>query len=338
MKVLVDPHVVAVPPTYSPKHKVTSYLDSMQTWLDAASYPFVRVFHSSNCTNQLIEIDRFPFPQQLRTLLSTSGVTGYDANTVFAFTQRLFGVWEDIEDIIPVRTITGKLDVTPTFLLDRLPGYLSEAFLGCLGRLVLQRSLGDLALSDVYIGSTDHNGHGRGDLSIIVTISNVKVDLDYSVLSSKSTQIDGKLTILLTLEDILKSVEWDTIWQYPSWAIRKAYYSTLQGSDRQTYPLGSHTFGHKFITTIASLGLGTKSGRMKSIYETCALIACNFAPQMAGINPRRLQHSIRVGDGAKGMRANISMERAGYRIHYWKCPDGYVEFSCVNIHNDKAIY
>jgi hypothetical protein len=38
------------------------------------------------------------------------------------------------------------------------------------------------------------------------------------------------------------------------------------------------------------------------------------------------------------MRADISQKGAGFRLHYWRCPDRTIEVSCVNVHNDSTIY
>jgi hypothetical protein len=136
----------------------------------------------------------------------------------------------------------------------------------------------------------------------------------------------------------LKYIGWEILWEHPNLAILKAYYSAISFDDRGTYQLGSHRFGSRFLDTIRGLGLHSQAGRIKSIYETCALVVCSRAPELAGINPHRLRGNTRASDGAKGWRADISQKGPGYRLHYWQCRDGSIELSCVNVHRDMAIY
>ena len=338
MKVLVDPYVIAIPPIYSTKDKVLSYLNGIQSWLDTASYPFIMIFQSSDCTNYLIQTDKFPFRNNLNKLFISAGITEYDANTVFAFASRIFHSWKCIEDGLRVVRIHGKWTEIPSLLFDRLPQDLLQPFLLCLTKLWIQQSLSDNVQSDVYIGSVNHDCRIERNITISVNITNIEADNGDLLLVHELTQKVLNYSILFDEEDLLKSIEWDAVWQYPIWAIKKGYYTNIQPSERNTYILGAHKFGDYFLTTITDLGLQTQSGRIRSIYETCALIACGFASPVKGINPRRLQGCTRTADGAQGMRANISKAKAGYRLHYWQCPDGMIEFSRLNVHKNLSIY
>lgn len=342
MKILIDPYVIAIPPLHSPTHRVLSYVEGIEVWTGATSVPSVKVLYSPECISSLMESDQFPIVHKLAELFATAGITQYDAQTVSRLSMSLFDSWKDIEDILRISAITCQLTVTPTSFVDRMPCGVSRSFLHCLGRVVVQQSAGDMMLAELSIGSSADTDKTENKLVIQGIITHVEIGRSICtndlVLGHLPIKVKLELPILLEREHILRSIDWAVIWRYPRWAIEKAYYSALPLSDRATYALGNFDVRSRFLNTITDLGLHTQSGRIRSIYETCALVICGYASKVRGINPRPLRRGSRDTDGAKGMRADISQERAGYRLHYWKRRDGTIELSCVNVHNDATIY
>lgn len=338
MKVLIDPYVIAVPPLHSSRNRVLCYVEGVRTWLRATSYPFVKVLYPSKCTCRLIETDQFPFWHNIDKLLSATGIVEYDVQAVSRVTTRLFNSWEDVEKFLRAVAIVGQLTVIPRFFVNRLPQDVSEPFVDYLGRIVLQRSAGDPVLAELCIGSTTDIDNTATKLTIQGTITDVEIDETDLVLGQTPIKLISELPVLLDREDILSCIDWKVIWEYPRWAIEKAYYWVVSSDDRAMYRLGRYAIGCRFLETITDLGLHSQAGRIKSIYETCALVACDRASGISGIKPRPLQGVSARGDGAVPMRANISKRGPGYRLHYWRCRDGGIELSCVNVHNDMTIY
>lgn len=336
MKVLVDPYVVAVPPLNSTTDRIVSYINGIETWIDAAAHPFLGVLYDSECVNYLLDSDTFPFPQRLKQLFSSAGITGYDANTVFASATNIFRSWVDIRSIFRIATFTGHITVSPVAFVTRISKDLSDVFVDCLGKLIVQKDAGDPEFDNIHIGSADCVSSSK--MEIQGTITDILVDNNEITFPTVPIQIFSNLNVLLDFEDILRSAQWDIVCQYPTLAVEKAYYSVVQRDSRDIYRLGNYKVGANFLRTLTSLGFPTQRGRIRSTYETCALVICGRASELTGINPRRLKGRGRTTDGAKGMRADISQYKAGYRLHYWKCPDGSIELSCVNVHNDVTIY
>jgi hypothetical protein len=195
----------------------------------------------------------------------------------------------------------------------------------------------DQNLMDTKIG-TIRNGV---DIASSFSVRGVLADSDKVVFGITrpitSDQLDIEFNLLFEREDILDSLEWVELWSHANIAIEKGYYSSISATERKSFRLSPYKTGPKFIESIKNNGLHAVSGRVKSIYETCALVICGRAKELAGINPRPLRGAGRA-DGAKPMRADISQEGTGFRLHYWHCSDGTVELSCVNVHNDYKIY
>ena len=337
MKALIDPYVIVVPPLYSSADRVLSYAEGIETWVSATSYPFLKVFYPSRCVDWLIGNDRFPFWKNIVRLLADAGITQYDVQALVRLSTSVFDLWEDVEYVESNVAIDGELTVMPTLFADRLPEDVSQLFCNYLGKVALWRGAGDQELADLHIGSTDVDKTAT-QLAIRGTITDIRADGGDLALGPVPIQVDSELPVLLDREDILSSIDWTVIWKYPTPAIEKGYYAAVSFGDRATYGLGNYNVGSQFLDTIAGLGLHSQVGRIRSIYETCALIVCGRAAEVGGINPRRLRGAIRPTDGAEGMRADVSRRGPGYRLHYWQCRDRRIELSCVNVHSDMRIY
>jgi hypothetical protein len=339
MKILVDPYVVALPSLESPRDRFLSYLEGLETWLGRTNLPPVtKILYSDDCLAHLMETDSFPFSHSLSHRLSAKGITEYDPQAISRVATSLFNSCERVEDYVWVLSITAKLAVWPGYFINRLPQRISELFHDCLAKLALQGSLDDPTLSELHVGSTDEVTLNTDEIAIHGAVTSAQISRTDAALGPMPIQLDIKFPLLFGLEDLLAAVGWEMLWTYPAWAIRKAYYSSTSLHDRSIYTLGDFRTGSRFLGTIHDLGLHTQPGRIASIYQTCALVVCGYAPRVAGINPRRLRGRVRNSDGAIGMRADISQEGAGYRLQYWRCQDGTIELSCVNVHNDGTIY
>lgn len=338
MNVLIDPYVIAIPPSHSSEDRILSYVEGIETWL-VTPYPFVKMLCPLKCVACLIEANQFPFRHNVGKLLSAARSTEYDAEDISRLSATLLTSWEAVEDVLRIDAIFDQLTVMPTFFGDRLPQAASELFLDCLGKVVLQKNAGDRVLAELYIGSTpDDAGNIATKLIIRATVTDIEVDTNDLEFGSTPMQVNSELPVLLGHEDILNSIDWTVIWEYPRLAIEKAYYSVIPFNERAVYGLGNYVVGSRFLDTIVAQNLHSQAGRVKSIYETCALVSCRRATQLQGINPRPLRGNARATDGARPMRADISQRHAGYRLLYWQCRDESIELSCIGVHNDVTIY
>jgi len=339
MKILVDPYVLALPSLENPRGRLLSYLEGLEAWLGRTAYPpFTKILYPAECVACLMEIDAFPFSRKVARLLLAKEIVEYDPQAISRMATSLLDSCEQVENYIRVLLIAAELAVLPSYFVQRLPERVSDLFLDCLAKLALQAATGDPILSGLRIGSTDKADSTEGQIAIRGRVTDAQVNRTDISLDPMPIQLDAQFPVLFDLEDVLDAIEWEVLWEYPDWAIRKAYYSAISLGDRSIFKLGSFRTGNRFLDTIRRLGLHSQPSRIRSVYQTCALVVSGYASAVAGINPRRLRRAIRDSDGATGMRADISQRGAGYRLHYWRCRDGTTELSCVNVHNDVTIY
>jgi hypothetical protein len=311
----------------------------MDTWLGKNIYPpSVRVFYISECLASLIATDRYPSWDQVKKIFSATGVVEYTPKDVATRISNLFNSFVQIEDLLWVLQVDGSLAVSPDYLMDRLTVTVARQLRNCLAKIAVQKKIGDSSLADLCVASVAGRDAEARHVALQGSVTHLEHSGAASQLPDLPIQLDCLLLLLYGSEDVLREIDWQTLWQYPDWAILKAYYSGLPRTERTAHALIQYRFGDRFVETLLSLDIHSQPGRLRSVYETCALVACGYASRLAGINPRRLRGANRPSDGSHGMRADISQYGAGYRLHYWKTPEGIIEFSCVNVHNDVCIY
>ena len=336
MKALLDPYVLMVPPIHSPRERIQSYLEALETWLSDDFGGLVNRLYTSECVYQLVENDLFPYHHTISTLLSESKITGYDAYDIAIITSNFFETFEAIEDHLSRISVVSTISIDPYILISRLPSNSTRLLGDCLANIALQNMNSDPLLAIMWILSVENEDIKQANVSIKGTVLSIAATAASQGFPSTPFPIDESLSLLFSREDLLDSLDWTAVWDCPELAIEKAYYSVIVPSQRETFSVATYRVGSAFVETIRGHGFQNQSGRLRSVYETCALVICGYAKHVSGINPRPLKGASRL-DGAEGKRANISKRGPGYRLHYWKCPDGSIELSCINVHNDFTI-
>lgn len=121
--------------------------------------------------------------------------------------------------------------------------------------------------------------------------------------------------------------------------IRVAWAQNVDAADKADHPL-RFSYGPGFLESVVGTVQSTEALRWK-LPSTLAWAASGYEERLtrrhayrtteAGGSPQR----VRGRDGAKAFRADLETNTAAARrLHYWKLPDGTVEFHSVNVHDD----
>lgn len=123
--------------------------------------------------------------------------------------------------------------------------------------------------------------------------------------------------------------------------VREAHLERLTPDDRQSHPLQPFTIREQFVPSVLNAG----ADRQK-VVDTVMEAACGRAREIEGRQLHRLRTSgsgaaptrMRESDGAIAWRCSVQTNSpSARRLHYWACPNGSLEFVCVNVHDDFAI-
>ncbi len=121
--------------------------------------------------------------------------------------------------------------------------------------------------------------------------------------------------------------------------VRVAWAQNVDASDKADHPL-RFSYGPRFLESVVGTVQSTEALRWKlpsalawaaSGYEERLTRRHAYRTTEAGGSPQR----VRGRDGARAFRADLETNTAAARrLHYWKLPDGTVEFHSVNVHDD----
>jgi hypothetical protein len=117
--------------------------------------------------------------------------------------------------------------------------------------------------------------------------------------------------------------------------ITREWVQALTASDRREHPLGAYVLTGELVATVEHQA----SLPQERLAWVCAMLACGYAPALAGLATHpllsgRAGGQLQRADGAKGWRCSLKRNASGGpRLHYWIRPDGTIEFAEVGSHD-----
>jgi hypothetical protein len=140
-------------------------------------------------------------------------------------------------------------------------------------------------------------------------------------------------------ECVLKGTEFTAPDDQLAEEIRLSWARNVDAPAKAGHPL-NYRFGDGFLASVAKTVRADESARRK-LPEVLAWIAAGYEERTARHHAYRIgtgggaPQVVRYADGAKAFRVDLeSSTAAARRLHYWKLPDGSVEFHSVNLHDD----
>lgn len=140
-------------------------------------------------------------------------------------------------------------------------------------------------------------------------------------------------------ECVLKGTEFSAPDDQLKEEIRLSWVRNVDAPAKADHPL-RYSFGPGFLASVEKTVRADESARRK-LSEVLAWVAAGYEERTSrhhayragtgGGAPQIVRHT----DGAKAFRVNLETNTAAARrLHYWKLPDGSVEFHSVNLHDD----
>ncbi|MDN6438766.1 MAG: hypothetical protein L0K27_04790 [Corynebacterium nuruki] len=154
--------------------------------------------------------------------------------------------------------------------------------------------------------------------------------------SSRKLRVDRQTVYT---ECVLKGTEFTAPDDQLAEEIRLSWARNVDAPAKAGHPL-NYRFGDGFLASVAKTVRADESARRK-LPEVLAWIAAGYEERTARHHAYRAgtgggaPQVIRYADGAKAFRVDLETSTAAARrLHYWKLPDGSVEFHSVNLHDD----
>ncbi len=342
--VTIDAGVLAAPPEEATPDQVLVYIETLLDWRQLLDEQWIPIYMSERAPEVLFADGLYPLYGSLEQLFAAHGIVEYTVNDIVNVASALLQLTPSFEDYFELTdALTSRLVINPDLLDTRLPEHLAADLERCVLltavlRTCCARSREDHVLivrpwggtTDVQVEAVvDYLEHSRDDLE------NLPTPPDY---------LRARIATAQSFRDLLSVIDEGTVWQAAETdgAVKRAvklavYRSRLErGLDPDWETLPHFTLGRKFVET-ADDWLKTQP------HNSIDTLLRAMVATIDGL-PEGEPHPLRTGEGPDNKQRTRNGDRAmrrqivgQYRLHYWKCEDGTIEFGSVGSHDKFTI-
>lgn len=352
LTVILDAGLFAIPDyESSSKEDVQQYLDRLlKLNADVFDKPWADVVMSSEASRALAYDKVYPLFDELKSLLKKFDIPQSDANTLHtmliskleknsSFLETKFSIdgvlWETFESDPKLR----DLALPPSIDRTHLSNLLTKCILVI---AILTKCCPDsIDALKLFVGSAN-----AADVSVRARIGIVEHARDDLPDFSKPVDIRAEVPVCDSVRCLIDGIDESKLLanaridQEVRLAIDIRIMKKAKGADAESFPTGNLPIelGTEFPNTCRQICRDQSESfsrqTLRSIEE--CVENRNLSDEhplrtgAGGNDPQR----IRQGDNAKAYRRKINDY---YRLHYWKCEDGSIEFGSVNPHDDFSI-
>jgi len=152
--------------------------------------------------------------------------------------------------------------------------------------------------------------------------------------------IAESMPLVHTLEEAVDSMDLRVLW---AGNVRAALHSACRRcvgvGDRDTVRLAVMRIHGDFQVLVERHRLS--AGEFETILRKIGLLIGKQGVPHPSLQVKALEYDgvrrVRQGDSAEAMRAHLTEDGPGYRLHYWQLGDGVIELATVNTHEDYSI-
>ena len=337
--VTIDAGVLAAPPVEATSDQVLGYIETLLDWRQLLDEQWIPIYMSERAPEVLFADGLYPLYESLEHLFATRGIVEYAVNDIVIVVNALLQLTPSFEDYFELTDALATGFVTDPDLLDiRLPVNLAAGLERCvLLTAVLTccvRSPADHVLivrpwggtTDVQVEAViDYLEHSRDD------VENLPTPPEYLRAHVATARNFRELMTIIDEVAVWQAAESDDAAKR---AVQLAVYRSRleRGLDPDWETLPHFTLGRMFVETAQNW---LKSQPGSSLDKLLKVMAATID----GL-PEGDPHPLRTGEGGDNPQRTRNGDRAmrrqvvgQYRLHYWECEDGKIEFGSVGIHD-----
>jgi hypothetical protein len=334
----LDVGVLAVPTPECTPNDVRLYVERLLEWKKFIDDCWIPTSLTARAAELLINSNLYPMRVPLARLLKENAINDFDSNTVaMVFDTLLASVSKFEEDflindvLITDCVLEPRPDLTPDALhseLERMSAIVAILRTCCNPGI-------ELALA----GKNWQTTQSVTVSAQIHEIDHVRDDL--SSLPMAPAQFGGSIVVYALPSRLILAFDEVSLWEQRGDALGLVLALKLVVFRGRTargviadWSSGADgvRIGRRFVSSTADKGRPVRKKILRAMAETIDQIALGQVHVLRkGLGPEEPQIK-RGGDAAN--RRVIDDE---YRLHYWRCSDGTIEFASVVVHNDFSI-
>jgi hypothetical protein len=347
LSVTIDPAVFAPPFGARTPESVRAYVDTLLHWKRVHDEGHVALFAAERTAEILVTSNCYPLRPWLTDLLRETRFVEFDANTIASFAETLIGKSESLEKAIRITDLLSEqVSVAPDIFNEHIPPELREAS----EKTALMIAIVRKARSDSFTSSHGMVVRKRDSASevlmkAIITILEYEGE-DLAYLPELPNEFEGRSVICERFHDYLMAVDEGILWQKAlgnEGLERSIWLAAYKSRAKRGEPDAWNTrlplrINPQFYASVVSYGAQENPvvarGALRAILET--IESTNMADT----------HQLRTGNGPNDREVTRGDDIAWRRdvdyehhLHYWICPGGLIELSCLSYpHDNFTIY
>lgn len=338
--VTIDTCVLAAPPDSSTRDEVMSYVENLLDWKLLLKEPWIAIFMSERAAEAMLDANVYPLRDQLKLLFSKKGIQEYDVNTVASLVDELLKKTPGLETYFGINDVLHEnLSTLPDLLsLHTGPELASE-----LARVIVIIAILRTCCRKPVLDHSLIIKPWNGSLSVKIKTQIVEIETsrnDIEGFQHTPEYFEGEILTCQNFREFVLNIDETSVWEAAKdeigliLATKLAVFKhrIMRNLEPEWDSITGFTFGKQFYSRMRECERGGCLGLVERTID--AIIDTIDELKLSQV------HIKRTGKGGnnpqetrgqdKAWRRNINDE---YRLHYWECNDGTLEFASVGPHN-----
>lgn len=333
MNFILDPYILAVPQSPVDPQRIEEYAENLYLWVTEAVNHEHKFWLSGIIVNTLLNEGLYPSYDNLRRLQQNApSILVFDAITLFRAAER--GLMEPplLDELIDDSGILVESEhalVIPVAIEQRLPEPVGQALRKT---LILSAYAARCTTNDVFFDllfATAKNGFRDADL---------RVEFDALIPLLESIETVTKEWPIVTSPNQLSDVGGlAAFWENTEKALRWVY-DDIFAADTSPPPYPVVTTHSGFNKTVRDCHCHKRPATLLKIFRTTVLGLTGTLPRNTETHHPLTKGGKQIVSGqATAWRLWIEHASPGWRLHYWKFPDGSIELANLVTHDSLFI-
>jgi hypothetical protein len=352
LQLAVDPYLLCLPDPCTSEIQIQQFVNALLGWSTLLRRKEAHVLVSDAVRAALLADGEYPHQHRLRDLLRILKCEIVDHETVCRLAQSLLDRTPSLEDTFGVRVVLldeSKTAIEPRGLVNRLKRKTRAA----LAEMLVIVSVGEAYCATkmqrlTIVASTSLNGAGDAeepDIALEAELHDLQwAEQDEEMGLSFPLLIRNTIPLASCHEAILRQAGVWKVWDNASsedaaidaieLCVRDLMRVGLDDGRRIRFRLGGC-----FLESVRKWGFSSRSDYAMVLVESCARIILDAPKNPLNafrIDKTSTKQRVRK-DGALAYRTHLTKKGPGYRLMFWRLPDGTVEFANVGDKDELTI-
>ena len=349
-RLVVDPYLLCFPQPCVSVDQIDEFVDRLLGWSSSLHRRDMQILVSDKARIALMDDGEYPEQHRLRKSIRDLNYDAADPETICRLVQTILDTTPSLEENLGIEDILideSKTKINPSFLNERLNGRSKMAFMEILAMMSFVRVvIAPANNSAMFVSSAKGNDRFCGNIDVTVSTEIIECYLgNTNQCPPFPVSIQDQIPFAWSHNGLMQHVGVCAIWQSATCceeaeeAIEQCVHALVQSGldDSRRY---AYRMGPRFLEAAKLWGFFSRTDYAMLLIESCARIVLGVPKNP--INPFRVSSSASAAqrdrsDGALAFRTHLTKAGPGFRLMFWRLPNGTLEFANVGDKDELEI-